>query len=97
MFPKYCEYFYSTVSERAVSLLYICKEMPSYFDIENMELGNSHLRAQYVIQYAIKIILVCSRTVSEAVRSSSSEIQMHLARAVEVQIEYNEVIIAALA
>ncbi len=69
--------------------------MHTYYDFDNMELGNSCLRVQYVIGYAIKIILVGYWAVTETARSSSSEIQKRLARTVKELVKSDEVIVGA--
>lgn len=69
--------------------------MAIYYDFDNMDLGNSRLRAQYVLRYAIKLVLVAYRAVSETSRSSGAEIQQRLATTVAELIETDEEVTAA--
>ncbi len=69
--------------------------MPTYYDFANMELGNSRLKAQSVTHYAINIIPIGSRAVTETVSSSSSEIQKRLATIVQTLLESDKEIVAA--
>ena len=69
--------------------------MAIYYDFENMDLSNSRLRAQYVLRYAIKLILVAYRAVSETPRSTGADIQQRLATTVAELIETDEEVVAA--
>lgn len=69
--------------------------MPLYYDFESMDLSTPRLRSQYVLRYAIKIILSAYRAVTETSRASGPEIQMRMASTVAELIESDEIIDAA--
>lgn len=69
--------------------------MVTFYDFENMDYSNSRVRAQYVLRYAIKLVLIAYRAVSETSRSSGAEIQQRLATTVAELIETDEEVVAA--
>jgi hypothetical protein len=70
--------------------------MPTYYDLDDMDLSNSRLRAQYVPRYGIKIVLAAYRAVTETARGNNVEIQRRLAATVAELIETDEEIAAAI-